>query len=38
MLIYAVTEETRLYLLKAYESFHFNFMELVIEKDMIHNN
>ena len=34
MLISAVTEETRLYLFNAYKLFSFNFVLLVIEKDV----
>ena len=37
MLILAVPEETRLYLFNAYESFNFDFMLLVIEKDFSHH-
>ena len=36
MLISVVTEETRLYLFNAYELFSFNFVLLVIEKDVSH--
>ena len=38
MLISLVTEETRLYLFNAYELFSFNFVLLVIEKDVSHPN
>ena len=34
MLIFVVTEETRLYLFNAHELFSFNFELLVIEKDV----
>ena len=36
MLISVVTEETRLYLFNAYEPVSFNFVLLVIEKDVSH--
>ena len=38
MFISAGTEETRLYIFKAYEPFNFNFMFLVIEKDVSHHD
>ena len=34
----AVTEETRLYLFNTYEQFNFNFVLLVIEKDVSHHD
>ena len=36
MLISVVTEKTRLYLFNAYEMFRFNFVLLVIEKEVSH--
>ena len=36
MFISVVTEETRPYLFNAYELFSFNFVLLVIEKDISH--
>ena len=38
LLISAVTEEARLYLFKAYEPFNFNFLLLIIEKDVNHHD
>ena len=38
MLISVVTEETKLYLLNAYEPFSFNFVLLVVEKDVSHHD
>ena len=38
MLISVVTEETKLYLLNAYEPFSFNFVLLVVEKDVRHHD
>ena len=37
-LISAVNEETRLYLFIAYEPFNFNFVILVIQKDVSHHD
>ena len=38
ILISVVTEETKLYLFNAYESFSFNFVLLVVEKDVRHHD
>ena len=37
-LISAITEETRLYLFSLYELFNFNFVLLIIEKGVSHDN
>ena len=37
-LISAVTEETRRYLLNAYEPFNFDFVLLVLKKDVSHHD